>query len=165
MIYRLSDAQRALANQLSSVKFESNGINATMNLQRLYVLIDEGTCSASELLINGFEPYLTELILIGSKTCGKPVSFLPTTICADQGILEQETFLSATFLISNSEGDTNYFDGFNPTCEIEEERQLPPGDITDEVIAEALNHILTQSCRSNPFMNKMYSEDSLPSDG
>ena len=141
----LEDAQRRIDNQVQPVLFSSAGIRSHMNLNRLFVLTNERTCSASELLINGFRPYLNELVLIGKTTCGKPLSSFPTTICSENP-QTRETFSTATFLISNANNETNYFDGISPTCEAEETRDLPPGDVDDVVIAEALNYMQTGQC-------------------
>ena len=140
------DGRNQLNGQLGSVNFSSRRINNSMNIRhRVIFLTDEKTCSASELVINGFKPYVDDLVLIGTTTCGKPLSFLPTEICREVGN-QIETFWSATFLISNRDGETNYFDGLAPTCEVEETRDLEPGDDDDAVIVEALKYITAGQC-------------------
>ena len=43
-----------------------------LSLPRLFVIISEDTCSASEALINGLAPHMT-VVTVGATTCGKPV--------------------------------------------------------------------------------------------
>src|SRR5690606_3946797 len=49
----------------------------TLNLDRVYVLTTEATCSASEANINGLRGVDVDVYQIGSSTCGKPYGFYP----------------------------------------------------------------------------------------
>lgn len=64
--------QEAFAGSLED--FFANSVDGqplnTMNLSRVYVITTGGTASASELVINGLEPYV-DVILIGETTRGK----------------------------------------------------------------------------------------------
>jgi len=77
-----------------------------LDLDRVFILSTDGTCSASEAVINGLRGIDVEVILIGSQTCGKPYGFssgfgveVPGCTIADnfQGVLgdENEPFLAA----------------------------------------------------------------------
>jgi len=56
---------------------------ATVDLPRVYILTTEGTCSASELVINSLRGIDYEVIMIGDTTCGKPYGFL-VPVCERQ---------------------------------------------------------------------------------
>lgn len=76
-----------------------------LNLSRVFVLSDGGTCSASEAFINGLRGIDIEVILIGDDTCGKPYGFYATDNC---GI----TYFTIQFRGENDKGFGDYADGF-----------------------------------------------------
>ncbi|MCK9304542.1 MAG: S41 family peptidase [Bacteroidales bacterium] len=85
----------------------------SLDLNRLVILAGKGTASASEVIINGFDP-LINLMQIGTTTYGKPngmyVWFYPEN--------EQENpdfvFLPIAFFSVNSLGYGEYEDGIEP---------------------------------------------------
>lgn len=115
-----------------------------MGLDQLIVLTSASTCSASELLINGLEPYM-DVILIGEKTCGKPISFYPSSICS--GTEAEESFFTAAGLIHNSEGVSQYFDGLSVDCHVDPVRTNDWGNTQDPSVAEALYYAQNGECR------------------
>jgi hypothetical protein len=80
---------------------------STLNLPRVFILSTEGTCSASEAVINALNGIDVEVILIGDITCGKPFGFLPTGNCG-------ETYFTIQFRGVNDKGFGDYSDGFVP---------------------------------------------------
>src|SRR5690606_37451382 len=62
----------------TSLGFSDRGLLAagvalpTLGLQRVYMIVGENTCSASEAIINGLRGVGVDVYLIGSTTCGKP---------------------------------------------------------------------------------------------
>ncbi len=80
---------------------------ASVDLPRVFILSTEGTCSASEALINGLLGIDVEVILIGDTTCGKPYGFFPTDNCG-------ETYYTIQFRSLNEKGFGDYSDGFSP---------------------------------------------------
>jgi len=80
---------------------------STVNLPRVFILSTEGTCSASELVINSLRGIGFEVILIGDTTCGKPYGFLPTDNCG-------RTYYTIQFRSLNDAGFGDYSDGFSP---------------------------------------------------
>src|SRR6266702_2965478 len=48
-----------------------------LGLNRVFVLTGSNTCSASEAIINGLQPYV-QVVRIGWTTCGKPYGFIQT---------------------------------------------------------------------------------------
>jgi len=80
---------------------------ATVSLPRVYILTTEGTCSASELVINSLRGIDYEVVIIGDTTCGKPYGFLPTDNCG-------RTYYTIQFRSLNDKGFGDYSDGFSP---------------------------------------------------
>ena len=79
----------------------------TLNLSRVYVITGEGTCSASESVINSLRGVGVEVYVIGSTTCGKPYGFYPTDNCGT-------TYFSIQFRGENAANFGDYTDGFSP---------------------------------------------------
>lgn len=81
---------------------------ASLDLNKVYILTTNRTCSASESLINGLIGIDVEVILIGATTCGKPYGFSPDDNC---GI----TYNTIQFAGVNHKGFGAYADGFIPS--------------------------------------------------
>jgi hypothetical protein len=79
-----------------------------LNLTRVFILTGEGTCSASESIINSLRGVDVEVIQIGSTTCGKPYGFYPADNCGT-------TYFSIQFKGVNAKGYGDYTDGFTPS--------------------------------------------------
>ncbi len=79
----------------------------TLNLSRVYLITGEGTCSASESIINSLRGIDVGVIQIGSTTCGKPYGFYPEDNCGT-------TYFTIQFQGVNAKGFGDYTDGFSP---------------------------------------------------
>jgi len=85
-------------------------ISNQLNLDRVYVLTLEGTCSASELIINAMTGIAdVDVITIGQTTCGKPVG----SVSFNFG---DKVLQPITFSVVNDLGNGDYFDGIDATC-------------------------------------------------
>jgi hypothetical protein len=107
---------------------------------RVYVLMGERTCSASEQVINGLRGVGVNVVAIGDTSCGKPVGFLPK----DDG-------WGTTYSVVNFEGvnalnQGRYFDGLLATCPVAEDFSLPIGDLADPLLVAAAYHADVGSC-------------------
>ena len=103
----------------------------SLNLTRVFVLTQSGTCSASESDINGLRGVGVEVIQIGGKTCGKPYGFTARDNC---GI----SYFPIEFVGTNAKGFGDYSDGFEPvTSALSSGRKLP-GCTVDDDFAHAL---------------------------
>ncbi|HEY9109967.1 MAG TPA: S41 family peptidase [Roseateles sp.] len=121
----------------------------TLNLSRVYVLVQGGTCSASEAVINGLRGVNVDVVLIGGKTCGKPYGFTPRDNC---GI----TYFPIEFVGVNAKGFGDYSDGFVPGtgptaryvpgCTVADDFGHALGDTQEGMLAAALNHAATGQC-------------------
>ncbi|RIV89919.1 peptidase S41 [Aurantiacibacter xanthus] len=113
---------------------------------RIAFIGTDSTASASELVINGLEPYLKDrLALIGSNTYGKPVGqrAFDLTACDDRLRL-------LTFKIENAEGNGEYFDGLASsipnTCRASDDLSYQLGDPREEMVVRALDFLAGRSC-------------------
>ena len=123
----------------------------TLNLNRVYILATDDTCSASESLINGLRGVNVDVVVMGSTTCGKPYGFYPTDNCG-------ETYFTVQFVGVNEKGFGDYTDGFTPMtngpsagtpitgCFIGDDFSKPLGDETEALFSAALTHIETGDC-------------------
>tara|TARA_Y100000034_G_scaffold136628_1_gene214244 strand:- start:2534 stop:4081 length:1548 start_codon:yes stop_codon:yes gene_type:complete len=105
----------------------------SLNLERVFVLTTDSTCSASEAVINGLRGANIEVIQIGETTCGKPYGFYPTDNC-------DTTYFSIQFTGVNDKGFGEYADGFSPQNSNDSEFQ--PVKIPGCAIADDFTHQL-----------------------
>lgn len=111
----------------------------TLGLKRVTVLSTEGTCSASESVINGLRGADIEVIQIGGTTCGKPYGFTPVPNCGT-------TYFSIEFQGVNHKGFGDFTDGFAPTCRVSDDLSRPVGDQAEGLLAAALAYRATGAC-------------------
>ncbi len=117
----------------------------TLNLTRLYVLTTKGTASASELIINGLNPYM-DVVIIGTNTHGKYVGSMTIKDYDASGKINSShkwAMQPITFKTTNSEGYSDFVNGFAPTFFVDEDfgNLLPFGDENDPLFKAALDHI------------------------
>jgi hypothetical protein len=125
----------------------------TLNLARVYVLTKNGTCSASEAIINGLRGVDVEVRQIGSTTCGKPYGFTAKDNC---GI----SYFPIEFKGVNAKGFGEYPDGFVPAstgatglpgCQVGDDFEHALGDVSERMLAAALTHRVSGSCPAATF--------------
>lgn len=115
-------------------------------LPRVFVLTSARTASASELVINGLEPYMT-VLQIGDFTTGKfQASFLlydapaPNFRRSEANLNHNYAMLPLVFKTANANGVTDYVDGLPPDLELIEDYsnlgQL--GDVDEPLLAAAI---------------------------
>ena len=126
------------SNLNESFPFQS--LNNSVDLDRLYVLTLEGTCSASELVINAMKPVGIEVITIGQTTCGKPIGFRAIDFC-------DKTLLPASFAITNDSNEGDYFNGITATCAANDDLNSELADPNEGMFAAALYHINSGQCQ------------------
>lgn len=125
----------------------------SLDLNRVFILSTDDTCSASEAVINGLRGIDVEVILIGDTTCGKPYGFFPTDNC---GI----TYYTIQFQGANDKGFGDFADGFFPSnanntfgvsvpgCQVADDFTKPLGDETEDMLAAALQYRIDGTCPS-----------------
>lgn len=123
----------------------------TFQPAKIYFIVSGSTASASELLINNLLPYYSgNIFLIGQTTYGKPCGFWATPIGykEDQKSTKEGYDLYAvSFEMVNANGDGGYYAGMTPgTTQYPgvlagDSYWLPWGDVNDDCLAKAINHI------------------------
>ncbi|QPF71907.1 PDZ domain-containing protein [Roseateles sp. DAIF2] len=111
----------------------------SLNLRRVYVLTQSGTCSASESLINGLRGVDVEVVQIGGRSCGKPYGFSGRENCGYR-------YMAIEFEGVNAKGFGDYADGFAPGCEVADDLGRELGDPQEAQLAAALAHRQTGRC-------------------
>jgi hypothetical protein len=125
-------------NQMGRFETDDNSIN----LSSIIFLTTNGTASASELVINSMKPYIEDrVITIGAKTHGKPVGMEGRT---DGTYI----YYLVNFVIANSDGFYDYFDGLEVTtgCEVEDDFTHQLGNIEERMLKKALFYIDNNHC-------------------
>lgn len=132
-------------------RFETGQIINSLNLSRVYVLTTHGTASASELVINGLDPYI-EVIQVGSTTTGK---FQASSTFYDsapprfgrQGASKRHHYAIQPLIYksANAVGYTDFINGLPPDVEVYENLANlgELGDENEPLLAAALNQILS----------------------
>jgi len=131
----------------------------TLNLDRLFVLSTDGTCSASEAVINALRGIDVEVILIGDSTCGKPYGFYATDNCGT-------TYFTIQLTGENDKGFGEYPDGFSPEneigalgvtipgCSVADDFDHALGDTEEALLKQALDFRETGTCNTQA-INKL----------
>lgn len=123
-----------------------------LDLERVYVLTTDSSCSASESFMNGLIGIDIEVIQIGSTTCGKPYGFVSEDNCGS-------TYFTVQFKGENNAGFGDYADGLMPTklpeagklaqvqgCPITEDYLHDLGDENEILLASALYYQANNDC-------------------
>jgi C-terminal processing protease CtpA/Prc len=110
-----------------------------LGLKRVTVLTTQGTCSASEAVINGLRGADVQVDVIGSTTCGKPYGFTPVPNCGT-------TYFSIEFKGVNNKGFGDFSDGLAATCQVADDLSKPLGDTSEGLLAAALTYRETGTC-------------------
>jgi carboxyl-terminal processing protease len=104
------------------------------------------TASASELVINGFIPYLgVNVALIGANTFGKPVGqvALDRAACDDR-------LRAIAFSLRNSANSDAYYDGLasavRSSCAAGDDVKFPLGDAREASVRQALDFLSGKPC-------------------
>ena len=117
----------------------------TLSLSNLYVIMTDGTASASELLINGLTPYMN-VFKVGSNTVGKYVASVTIQDWETNGTVNpKDPYVMQPIIvrIANSQGVTNFRNGLTPDYSIEEDitNLMPFGDPNETLLKPVLDHI------------------------
>ncbi|WP_244935382.1 S41 family peptidase [Parashewanella spongiae] len=127
-----------------------NTLLPSLDLQRVFVLTTDSTCSASEAFMNGLKGIDVEVIQIGGKTCGKPYGFYPAPNCGT-------TYFTIQFQGVNNKGFGDYSEGFSPNsnpitgdqlhgCSVLDDFSHQLGDNNEALLKAALQYRNNQTC-------------------
>lgn len=121
----------------------------SLGLERMFVITTGRTASASELVINGLEPYI-DVIQVGTNTSGKfQASFLlfdapaPNFDISQANPAHTYAMLPLVFKTVNVAGNTDFIDGLAPDVEIAEDYSNLGvlGDTNEPLLAAILNEL------------------------
>jgi carboxyl-terminal processing protease len=138
--YRFNSDRAPDSNISSFFQPESDALT----LDKIVFITSSGSASASELVINGLEPYFPnpgDFALIGVATYGKPVGQFAFDFCDADYRLRAVTFQSV-----NVNGEGEYFDGLPVDCPAEDDLSLALGDPAEASLAEAVSYLENGDC-------------------
>jgi carboxyl-terminal processing protease len=120
------------------------GTTVNLDLSRVVFLTTEGSASASELLINGLEPYM-EVFQIGEPTFGK---FYGSIVMRDEDEPPSHTYAMMPLIMKyeNAVGFSDFINGLIPDYQIEDNlfNAKPFGDLNDPMLAAAVRYLSDQ---------------------
>ena len=122
----------------------------SLNLSRVFVIVQGSTCSASESVINSLMGVDVEVVLIGGTTCGKPYGFTAKDNC---GV----SYFPIEFKGENAKGFSDYSDGFTPVtsgtgganvlgCPQNDDLDHALGNTSETMLATALQRLADGTC-------------------
>lgn len=123
----------------------------SLNLSRVFILTTANTASASELVINGLNPYI-EVIQVGGTTTGKfqaSSTFYdapaPNFSRNEASNAHYYAIQPLIFTTANANGETGFIDGLSPDIEIFEDFSNLGilGNENEPLLNTALNYILS----------------------
>ncbi len=129
-----------------------------LSLSKVYILTGFGTASASEVLINGLDPYI-EVILVGRQTVGKDEGSYtlydtpnPPYLDENSANPEHKNAIQPIAIKVVNKNGRDYPEGFPPDHAVNEidllEEGLPPlGDPDDPLLGKALEVITGQTAK------------------
>jgi carboxyl-terminal processing protease len=126
----------------------SNATINSLNLSKVYVLTTKSTASASELVINGLEPYIN-VIQIGDVTVGKNVGSItmydsPTFAKEDINSSHKYAMQPLVLKIVNKVGFGDYINGLQPDTFLKEDFNNLGilGDQNEPLLSTAITRIV-----------------------
>ncbi len=142
-----SSSPESLLNRFTSSIGNGGAINS-LNLDKVYVLTSNRTASASELVINGLEPYI-DVIQIGDATVGKNVGSItlydsPTFQKQNVNPSHKYAMQPIVLKIANANDFSDYVNGLNPdVSQVEDIENLGVlGETSDPLLNTALNYVI-----------------------
>ena len=114
-------------------------------LQRIVFLIDNASCSASELVINSLHAFahLFEIHVIGKPSCGKPYGMFAKNF-GDKSIYAVE------YKLANAQGFGDYGHGINVDCYVDDlATAYDWGDTQDPMLTSAINWLNSGNCQGS----------------
>lgn len=128
---------------------------ANLGLTELYVITSGSTASASELVINGLEPYF-DVKIIGQNTVGKFVGSITVKDYDNQGnvVTSHKWAMQPIVLkLTNAAGVSDFVNGLEPDVTASEDYAslLPFGDENEPLLKATIDYILgNKSGRAGP---------------
>ena len=166
MNYWDENSPESLLNRFTN-KLGNNQSIFSLNLDRVFVLTSARTASASELLINGLDPYI-DVIHIGDFTVGKNQGSITVydyiNDSRDKNPNHMYAMQPIVLKIGNVAGYTDFPDGLEPDIFIKESLLNPGilGDIEEPLLKIAIDRISGDAISIEN--NYLFKEISTPKD-
>ena len=114
--------------------------NVGNNLQRIIFLTGRGTASASEMVINGLKPYMSQpCVLIGDTTVGKNVG--STLVNDTKNLKNQWAFMPIILKYFNKDHFSDFTNGFAPNFVVADDYSHQLGDTQEGLLKKAISQI------------------------
>lgn len=113
-------------------------VEPNLGLSRLITIATDATASASEMVINGLEPFMP-VYIVGEDTYGKPMGMNAWYYG------EEYAFVPVTFKIANANDEGEYYNGLPADSEADDDLTRIFGDPEEASLKEALQFIETGS--------------------
>ncbi|HCC71842.1 MAG TPA: peptidase S41 [Bacteroidales bacterium] len=132
---------------------------SNLGITDLYVITTGSTASASELVINGLEPYF-DVKLVGANTVGKYVGSITVKDYDNQGnvVTSHKWAMQPIVLkLTNADGVSDFVNGLAPDEFAEEDfvNLLPFGDENETLLKATIDYILgTKSASTLPHLRE-----------
>ncbi len=110
----------------------------SLNLSKVVIITSSSTCSASELVINGLQPYI-DVVLVGKRTCGKPVGMYSWQF-------GDKIIHPISFEVVNALGEGGYYHGIAITCDAKDELTEEIGSSLEDSLEEARHVVFNGGC-------------------
>jgi len=140
----------ALINRFDTKLRTGEAINS-LNLSEVYVLTSASSASASELIINGLDPYIN-VVQVGDKTVGKfqaSVTLYDSDDFDKEGASDNHTYAMQPLVFKsiNAEGKSDYVNGLEPDIAYVENLNDfgVLGEQDEPLLEKAINAILGRS--------------------
>lgn len=144
--YFLENNPGRLTNKFNTSLSTGTPINS-LNLEQVYVLTSDRSASASELIINGLDPYIN-VIQVGDRTTGKFTASVTLYDSNDFGregarTTHKYAIQPLVFKSVNAAGVSDYIDGLTPDVEYKEDIRNygELGDPSEPLLNAAINLI------------------------
>ena len=131
---------RIVPRRNNSIDYFANRANA-IDINRLIVVASsDRTASASELVINGLDPFVNGgVYIVGDNTFGKPVGQVGLEFC-------DKILRPTSFKKSNAAGFGDYFDGLPVDCPAPDDLNFATGADNDPNMVAALSFVTGAGC-------------------
>ncbi|WP_417887152.1 S41 family peptidase [Zunongwangia sp.] len=140
----------SLINKFKNTIRTGETINS-LNLSQVYILTSNSTASASELIINGLNPYI-DVVQIGTTTTGKfqaSVTLYDSPNFNKSNINQNHNYAMQPLVLkmANKLGNTDYEEGLTPDINIREDiRELGElGNENEPLLSAAIDKILNRT--------------------
>jgi C-terminal processing protease CtpA/Prc len=108
-----------------------------INIDQLYVIVSGSSASASELVINGLDPFM-DVVLIGETTHGK---YTASITLHDEEKAYNWAIQPIVLKTANTNGVSDYKDGIAPDYLVEDDYFSPLGSLEEARLAQAISLI------------------------